>query len=452
MRPAPAASSKWAEVPDIPQDKLQGRKEQAGQRNSGSGYSKIVSYLQQSLVQMYLPENGENAIRIIPPIEKAALGFYGLEVHIHRNVGPVRHDYLCTRRMADIFSGVYGISISSRCTICEQQTAELWDEDKDLAKKYYPERRMLYWVQDLKELEKDGEWNVRLMSCPWGLYEDILSRSKRRDSDTMVDVSNPFTGCAIYFDREKTGERAYNIKYKNVDVVPDRTYPLPEELFDFILPFNEILVIPDPLDVWRAFCGDPEAAFPGPPVSGGGGFGAPILPASVSPANRRVPETDVPDNVTDDGTCAIGTDFGKYVECEKCASFNDCQAEYYRQHPSSSDPEPQPQEQPAVEEGCDQSKYDCFGKEYDQWQDCEWCPCKPECREAKETKPARPARATRTAASTPAQPAPQAQHPAQSAAPSSNPSGATAAGEDDKAAVRERLRQKIAERKRQIAK
>jgi hypothetical protein len=208
------------------------------------------SYLQEGLLglEMFIPHDGENCIRIIEPMEVEELGFYALTVRFHRNVGQDQDYFLCNKWMR----ARYGKRFLGGCFIDEQQTSELWDEDPDLAKTYYPEpQRELMLVLDLKG---DDPAQVMLFSCPKTLAEDFIGQSKRKDSDVYVDVSDPEEGVSIYFDRTGKGR---NTKYKNVQL--GKNLPLDDVIADARVPLFDLLVKPTYDEVKTAFLNTGDA-------------------------------------------------------------------------------------------------------------------------------------------------------------------------------------------------
>src|SRR3990167_5571610 len=117
-------------------------------RGKYGGDSDRKSYIDTS-VPMFVPEEGENCVRILPlhPNEMDTK-HYGLDVHFHRNVGVNEDYYLCLKRMK-----------KSNCPICDHQKS-LWNDDPEMAKELYPDQRCLVWVVDRKDDE------AKLWSAP----------------------------------------------------------------------------------------------------------------------------------------------------------------------------------------------------------------------------------------------------------------------------------------------
>ena len=241
------AKRQWKE--GLTTEQLKKRDEQKGTtyRDPGSR----VSYIQRGVIKMYVPREGKNRLRIIQPFEVIELGFFGMEMHFHRSVGdegePLFGDYLCNSRMKNILRDCYeDIQIPNTCFVCKQQTSELWDENPDLAKTYYPDRRMWLFVIDLLSDDKN---EVLLWSCPWTLQEEIVSRSSAEETGAYMDVSHPVTGVPVSFERVGKGKLT---KYVNVQVF-NNPLPLSDDVIDQMLEFRDLIVIPSAELVESAF-------------------------------------------------------------------------------------------------------------------------------------------------------------------------------------------------------
>jgi len=233
------AKRKWKK--GLTSKQLKEKDDQKGQRPTADGDR--ISYFVRGVIKPYVPRVGKNKIRIVQPLEIEELGFYGMCVYFHRDVGdrgePLYGDYLCVSRMKPVFKKCYDENISGECFICSQQTSELWDSDWDLAKTYYPDERVWFWVQDLLADDKD---EIYLWSCAWTLHEEIVSRSSSAETSVYVDVSDPVLGVPVSF--EKQGERYPNIKYVNVQIFTE-PLPLSDDIIDQLIEFRELLMVPE---------------------------------------------------------------------------------------------------------------------------------------------------------------------------------------------------------------
>jgi len=212
-----------------------------------------VSYFDRSTVKSFVPKEGKNRIRIIQPLEVDELLFYGLEMHFHRSVGDDGEegfgDYLCNSIMKHFLRKMYDdIVVPAKCYVCEQQTSELWDTDPQLAKTFYPDRRMWFFVHNLLA---DDPQEVFLWSCPWTLYQEILSRSTDEETQRFVDVSHPTEGVPVSFERQGTGKLT---KYVNVQIFKN-PMPLTEDALNQLPEFRDVLIIPEYEEVKKAYLG-----------------------------------------------------------------------------------------------------------------------------------------------------------------------------------------------------
>lgn len=228
------------------------RDEQKGQFYRAPGDR--VSYFDMGAIKRFIPREGTNKIRIVEPIEALELEFFGLDMHFHRDVGEkgedLYGDYICNERMKAFVKKMYPEKeMSGKCYVCEQQTSDLWDENPGLAKTYYPDRRMWFFVLDLLS---DNPTELLLWSCPWTLYEEVVSRSTNAETGQHVVVSCPETGVPISF--ERIGKDRFT-KYKNVQIF-SKPMPIGKAILDQLIPFDEILIIPDYEKVKLAFHGE----------------------------------------------------------------------------------------------------------------------------------------------------------------------------------------------------
>lgn len=278
-------------------EKLKKKDEKKGQFYRAPGDR--VSYFEKSVIKRFIPREGKNRVRIIQPLEIEELEFYGLEMHFHRNVGDEGEDlfgdYLCNKIMKNFLRVAYNdIKIPNNCFVCEQQTPELWDSEPGLAKTFYPDRRMWFFVHDLLS---DDPGEVLLWSCPWTLHEEILSRSSDEETGRYIDVSDPFEGVPVSFERAGMGRLT---KYTNIQVFK-KPAPLAEETVDQMIFFKDALIIPEYETVKKAFLAGAEEET-GPPAE---------------PPAEGSQQDDIPD--------CFQKEFDKWKDCETCVHAVECQ-------------------------------------------------------------------------------------------------------------------------------
>lgn len=192
-------------------------------------------------VDVFKPRDGENCIRIVPPIELHEIKSYSIEAWVHFSVGINNTAFLCRKEMQ-----------RKRCYICEQATPELWEEDEEKAKSYWPgPPRRLIWICDLKSDEPE---KLLLWSCPSTLYKEILGQSRKRDQDIMIDVSDEDSGVPVYFDKHGKGLRT---KYSNVQL-GEEAIPLDESVLDQRRTFEDAIIISEYKEVKQEFLNTEE--------------------------------------------------------------------------------------------------------------------------------------------------------------------------------------------------
>jgi len=166
-----------------------------------------------------------NWIRILPPTWKNP-EHYGLPIYVHFGVGPDAGTILCEQR-----------SGNTKCPICEAQARAEIKGEEDLAKEYKPTRRILIWLIDRNDKEKESEKLPKLWAMPQTLDQQISSICKDRRTGELYQIDHPDSGYDVTFD--VTGKRPM-IKYvapqidRNPSSVEDvyldyvSKYPLPE--------------------------------------------------------------------------------------------------------------------------------------------------------------------------------------------------------------------------------
>lgn len=200
---------------------------QRSEQKPGGGW-KGKGYLHNELYKVYVPKDGQNKIRVVPSLEVAKLEWYGLDVLIHRNIGLNKDIYLCLK----------GMRLGERCPIDELQTKDLWDDDPDLAKTYYPERRCLIWVLDL--LLEDPYKEIFLWSAAAGTIYDIHNVAQDPETGRFIDIMDPKTGLAVNFKKEGKGKMT---KYSAIQI--GRTpVPLTDAVLAQRLPYADLLIVP----------------------------------------------------------------------------------------------------------------------------------------------------------------------------------------------------------------
>lgn len=357
-------------------------------------------------VPMYVPADGANCIRIVDPIELIQLKVYFMDVFIHREVGYKNDYFLCDKEHG-----------RGPCPMCELVTNDLWETDKELAKKYSPDMRRLIWVLDL---QKPQEANIlKLWSAPRTLSDEILTQSRRPDLNIYLDIAHPQQGVPVFFNRSGKGLRT---KYTGVQL-GQQPYPIGDDIAFQRFEFNDILM-------WHTY--DEFAAAMN--IQGSGG--APTSYATDSAAPPQPPE----------GAAAA-------------AAAN----------PPAQPAQPSPETAAGVpgeidysdRERIDPNNIDCFRIEYDKYNECETCVDKDLCAQPwpvypeapKMKKPAKQAKPTKQAKPGPSRViAPNTAEAGAGQTPMANPAagaGSPVGGGAKISDATKRLQEEIAKRKQQ---
>lgn len=275
-----------------------------------------ISYMRQGAIKVFVPKEGKNRVRLLEPREANEIGYYGLEVFFHREVGVERGDYLCNDRMKyQLRSAYQDIDMPSNCPICDKQTSELWDTDKDLAKTYYPNERVWFFVLDV---DCDSPEEIKLWSCPKTLSKEIIAQSQKDEGGVYLSPSDPDSAGIVSFTRKGTGK--IDTAYSGVQVGQTPS-PISDEVWNNIPEFIEFLVVPTYEEVKLADDGMEDE---GPPQRD-----LDDIPSDQAPPSEPEPE---------EPPC-FQKDFGEYEDCtpEGCEYFEDCK------NPPEPEPEPEPE-------------------------------------------------------------------------------------------------------------
>lgn len=397
-------------------------------------------------VPMYVPQDGPNCIRVVDPIELLTLKTYFFNVYFHQGVGYKKDYFLCTDRHG-----------RGPCPSCEKVNGELWENDKEMAKKLSPDMRRLIWVLDLKKPQEAGI--LKLWSCPRTLSDEILTQSKRPDADVYVDIAHPTNGVPIYFERSGKG---LNTKYTGVKLGTE-PYPLTEDIAEQRFAFNDVLLWHDYKEFKDALelnTGDegPDGAADAyesqkrlfnqgssntETISGGAGAGASEIDYSdlntIDPNNKE----------------CFRKEYDKYNECATCVDAAKCKLPWpvivkpQKVEKSSKSSKSEKTSEPEIDysdlETINPANKECFRKEYDKYNECESCSDAPKCKlpwpyvaakKSKEDRPSKPSKTVAGSGST------ETSSPTRVSSPASMATGA-----DKVKSAQEKLRAEIARRK-----
>lgn len=140
-------------------------------------------------VKLYKPADGDNFIRIIPPLDDNK--YFGQKVFVHYSIGPNNSSYLCLSQMSN-----------KPCPICQERDRiqKLGAEQEELRALNAWPARYVYLVVDTTSAEKIRE-GVKVFVAPNQINEAILSLSKDPRTGRVIDISDSKDGHDIYFKR-----------------------------------------------------------------------------------------------------------------------------------------------------------------------------------------------------------------------------------------------------------
>lgn len=200
-------------------------------------------------VEFYKPEEGSNAIDIIPyeiktknhPLVRtgeAQIGEwdYLLDYFVHKNVGAGNAQVVCLKN-----------TFGKPCPICEQMAKFRKDGKDNEAKALKPSRRVCYNVID----PKDGK--VKIFDTSHYLFEkELIEEARDGGNGEYVMFSHPENGKTVSFravmEKAPTGEY---LKFKGFKFL-DRD-PIPEEKLEKAVSLDEAITVPTYDEVERLF-------------------------------------------------------------------------------------------------------------------------------------------------------------------------------------------------------
>jgi len=182
-----------------------------------SGYLNHIK----SNVNKYKIREGDNHIRILPPVDKD--DFWGFDVKVHYNVGDNKGSIICNRYLH-----------KQQCPLCDEYDKARKKNDEALSLLYKPAKRCLVWVLDLKDPSK----GVLILDAPSSLIDEILLHSESKKTHEIIDVSHPTLGREIWFERSGTGKLT---EYKNIQIDTEPA-PIESHILAKIKPFTEVII------------------------------------------------------------------------------------------------------------------------------------------------------------------------------------------------------------------
>lgn len=288
-------------------------------------------------VTRWKPSEDDHSINIIPyfagknnPKVKEGKSTYFLDLFVHSRVGVNEDSYVCLNRN-------YG----QKCPICEHQ-AQLrkdGDEDEDYIKSLNPTRRAIYNVEVLDN-PKERAKGVQLWEVSHFLFEKELAELAKKKADGgYVYFSDTDTedGRIVSFRKKGEGKAT---KFHALSF-EEREEPISDELLDAARCLEDMIHIPTYEEVYAA-------AFPEStketvkkkdeeeeeerPARRRDAEDEEAPPPSRRRDKDEDEEKDVPDPTLAEGECPIGQVFGKeydeFENCDDCKVRESCKEKY----------------------------------------------------------------------------------------------------------------------------
>lgn len=207
-------------------------------------------------VIFFSPIEGRNRINIVPyeiktknhPLVKRGefeIGDkdYVMDIFVHRGVGPSEASVLCLK-------STYG----KPCPICEQSAILRKQGKEKEAGDLKASRRVFYNIQDMKEPDK-----LKIFETSHYLFEKELIDEARDDEEGgFIDFADPIDGKEIKF--RASDVQKGSIKYKEFKSFSfeDRDDPISDELLESAISFDEIMNVPTYEEVEKILFGQDD--------------------------------------------------------------------------------------------------------------------------------------------------------------------------------------------------
>lgn len=183
-------------------------------------------------VPLYKVKEGDNYIRILPPVGE--MDDFALDVWVHSFLGPERGSYLCVEK-----TNTLPQLKRRRCVLCDFYR-RMQGRNEDLARSLAPRRRSLYWILDVSD--KPQSEDPLVFDAPYRqVAEEILMRCIDRRTGEIIDISDVEEGREIIFRMSRQGRRFP--EYRGIEL--GNRYPISLKLAKKVRPLYEVVVVPD---------------------------------------------------------------------------------------------------------------------------------------------------------------------------------------------------------------
>lgn len=175
-------------------------------------------------INIFTPKEGDNYLRILPPTWNDPQ-HYGLDIYVHYQIGADKGNYLCLSKMQN-----------KPCPICEEMDKALKENDEDYAKELKSTKRVLMYMIDRSEEEKD----VFAWPASWTIDRDICLQAYDDKTGETLLIDDPEEGYDVTIRRVGKG---MNTKYPAPKIDRHQSTLEKEEWLEFIQknPLPEIL-------------------------------------------------------------------------------------------------------------------------------------------------------------------------------------------------------------------
>ena len=331
-------------------EQIQQRHEEAYKRKDDSGKFRSIFEQRLPVEKRCKCGEGDHSYDFIPyvagpndPNTKEGKFAYCLDLFVHRKVGVNEDDYLCLNR-----------NHMGKCPICDYQIKlqKEGEVDEAIIKALNPTRRAIYnvWSHDNSKEEAKGVqiWDV----SQWAFDSNLSEQAKKKKGGGFIPFADPDDGKIVSFRR--TGMGVTNTKYVAFSF-EDRDEPIPDEIMDQAMCLDKLIYVPTYEEVAEVFFGEqkePEKEEKESPRSSRR-EPEPEEKEEKEPLKRKArepepkKEKDVPEEKGN--PCPedfdFGKDFGDFDECDDCEMKKDCRAEK-RKERKEPEPEKEPESPP----------------------------------------------------------------------------------------------------------
>jgi len=181
---------------------------------------------------VYRPKEGDNFIRILPPVGDE--DDFSLDIYVHSYIGADRGSYLCREKV-----------LGKSCAICNIYRKWKTQGRDEEAAKIATRRRTLFWVLDISDKPQSDKPLV--FDAPYKqVAREILMRCLDKRTKEVIDISDLKKGREITFTLHVKGNKMLS-EYTGVSIGME--YPVSADLAKYVVPLKEVLVIPKKEDI-----------------------------------------------------------------------------------------------------------------------------------------------------------------------------------------------------------